>query len=311
MLLFGGGTSGAYFGDTWTWDGATWTQRWPAVHPSARFSPAMATDLLRGRIVLFGGQIITGLLQDTWIWDGSGWAQLATPVGPPAMYDPSLNGDLHNGTMVLFGTRTISRSTLSIDTWLLINDTWWRDPRPMSPTVLGAFSTFDIGRSRMVLFGGMLGDFTFTNGTWEYDVGAIASWTPFGAGCTGSAGLPTLRARSGSQPVLGSAFALELANVPGQLAAFVLGTSDQLWNGRLLPLGLSAVGMPGCTLLASPDTTLLAAVGAGRATCSLSIPATPSLTGLRFFAQGLALDPTANALGIVASDAGAGVLGPF
>jgi hypothetical protein len=310
MLLFGGATGFIYLDDTWSWDGATWAPRTLTVHPSLRYSPAMAMDLQRGRIVLFGGFFGWTVLQDTWIWDGNGWSQLTTSVGPPRLRYPSLSPDLRNGAMVLFGGNVAGLPPAPSATWVLVDNVWRCDPRPMPPTRDGAFVSTDVSRSRMVLFGGQSGN-SFMGDTWEYDVGVLASWTPYGAGCAGSAGMPVLRARAGSLPVLGSAFALELANVPGPLTAFVLGTSDQQWNGQPLPLDLSSVGMPGCRLLASADATLFAVTAAGGATCTLSIPSATAFAGLRFFAQGFALDPSANALGVVASDAGAGVLGPF
>ena len=70
VVLFGGGgtTSGSDTADTWTWDGTTWTRQHPAVHPSARFDPAMAHDAATGTVVLFGGGNRGNLFGDTWTW---------------------------------------------------------------------------------------------------------------------------------------------------------------------------------------------------------------------------------------------------
>src|SRR5947208_1517520 len=39
VVLFGGaGADGTHLGDTWVWDGTTWTQLFPATSPSARES---------------------------------------------------------------------------------------------------------------------------------------------------------------------------------------------------------------------------------------------------------------------------------
>jgi hypothetical protein len=57
VVLFGGpvdAVNGAYNGDTWTWDGARWTERHPAHHPSARGAAAMAYDPATRGVVLFG-----------------------------------------------------------------------------------------------------------------------------------------------------------------------------------------------------------------------------------------------------------------
>ncbi len=59
VVLFGGAYEqiGAVelLGDTWTWDGTTWTQQAPAVHPSTRYFASMADDGATGTAVLFGG----------------------------------------------------------------------------------------------------------------------------------------------------------------------------------------------------------------------------------------------------------------
>jgi hypothetical protein len=72
-VLFGGQeASRATFaaGDTWTWDGTTWTQQISATSPSARTQHRMAYDSLRGQVVLFGGAtcVIACELNETWVW---------------------------------------------------------------------------------------------------------------------------------------------------------------------------------------------------------------------------------------------------
>ena len=55
VVLFGGTGHGALLGDTWTWNGTTWTQQTPATSPPARESASMAYDAATGTVVLFGG----------------------------------------------------------------------------------------------------------------------------------------------------------------------------------------------------------------------------------------------------------------
>ena len=71
VVLFGGDVGVHHFlGDTWTWDGSTWTKQAPKTSPPARHSASMAYDAATGTVVLFGGQ--GGVfLGDTWTW-GSG-----------------------------------------------------------------------------------------------------------------------------------------------------------------------------------------------------------------------------------------------
>jgi hypothetical protein len=73
VVRFGGsanGTTSGTLGDTWTWNGTTWTQKLPAASPSPRSNPGLAYDTFRGVVVLFGGAN-TGYLSDTWEWNGT------------------------------------------------------------------------------------------------------------------------------------------------------------------------------------------------------------------------------------------------
>jgi hypothetical protein len=55
VILFGGGQNLTPSGDTWQWDGSSWTRLAPAASPSPRFGAALATDGVRNRVLLFGG----------------------------------------------------------------------------------------------------------------------------------------------------------------------------------------------------------------------------------------------------------------
>jgi hypothetical protein len=66
VVLFGG-FDGSRLGDTWEWDGTTWSEISHPVSPSARSSHAMAYDAARGRVILFGGLDGSLRLGDTWL----------------------------------------------------------------------------------------------------------------------------------------------------------------------------------------------------------------------------------------------------
>jgi hypothetical protein len=102
VVLFGGinTTKGHVFGDTWTWNGTTWTEQHPAVHPSARDEAQMAYDAATGTVVLFGG---SNGANDTWTWNGTTWTQQHPATSPPARYMASMAYDAATGTEVLFG----------------------------------------------------------------------------------------------------------------------------------------------------------------------------------------------------------------
>jgi len=109
-VLFGGAndtTAGPHdFGDTWTWDGTTWTKQAPATSPPALRGASMAYDAATGTAVLFGGAEDTAgflLFGDTWTWDGTTWTKQAPATSPSARFVASMAYDAATGTAVLFG----------------------------------------------------------------------------------------------------------------------------------------------------------------------------------------------------------------
>jgi hypothetical protein len=65
IVLFGGRTFVAKFGDSWSFDGIHWTQV-QDIGPGPRGSHALTFDSTRGAVVLFGGQGADAVLGDTW-----------------------------------------------------------------------------------------------------------------------------------------------------------------------------------------------------------------------------------------------------
>ena len=80
LVVFGGSGPDGYFGDTWGWDGSTWT-RLAETGPAPRVMGAMAWDARREVIVMFGGRNgwPDGDLNDTWEWDGTRWREITPP----------------------------------------------------------------------------------------------------------------------------------------------------------------------------------------------------------------------------------------
>jgi hypothetical protein len=114
-------------GDTWTWDGTTWTKQAPAASPPPRYGAVMAYDAATSTAVLFGGNDgvnggSAGLLGDTWTWDGTTWTQRALAFHPPARDEAAMAYDAATGTAVLVGgsepgRRFITAKARSTWTW--------------------------------------------------------------------------------------------------------------------------------------------------------------------------------------------------
>lgn len=107
-ILFGGfdwnlGGTSIYYGDTWEWDGATWTLR-SEDGPVARCNHALCYDSRRGVTVLAAGRYGFDLA-DTWEWDGASWVQRADGV-PLERREHAMVYDSVRRTAVLFGGST-------------------------------------------------------------------------------------------------------------------------------------------------------------------------------------------------------------
>lgn len=129
-------------------------------------------------------------------------------------------------------------------------------------------------------------------------------FSPFGAGCAGTLGVPTLAAAPGSRPTFGSVFQLDVGNLPVDIGVLGMGFSDTASGPFALPLDLTMFGLTGCSLFADPAVTLFLIGASGSASSPLGIPMDPSLQDLLIFTQAFALDMPANAAGLTVSNAG-------
>ena len=160
VVLFGGlGTSNADLGDTWTWNGTSWTS--VASGPSARHGAAMAYDAALGEVILFGGDADGTEQNDTWAWDGTSWTQLSPPGTPAARNSGAMAYDAALGEFVLFGGENVSTTTSYLnDTWVLtgtaVNSlTWTQQTTGSIPGARDANAmVYDAARGQVVMFGG-------------------------------------------------------------------------------------------------------------------------------------------------------------
>jgi hypothetical protein len=185
-VLFGGsndpwgcGQCGGILGDTWEWDGASWTQRTSQSAPARRFGHAMVYDSARHVTVLFGGRCSWDCIMapETWEWDGASWS-LTSANGPRGRMGPALAYDAARGVTVLFGG-SLDEEYLS-DTWEW-NGSHWVQRTAQGPTNLGWQSAaYDAARRVTVLFGAVGPDGGFAVSTWEWNG---TTWTqPYTAG---------------------------------------------------------------------------------------------------------------------------------
>lgn len=306
-VLFGGGLGGYMmptFDETWEWDGVDWTQRFPTQSPPSSRSGAMVFDGQRSRCVLFGG--LTAAYQKvgtTWEWDGVDWTLRATGASPSPRFAHGMAYDSVRQRTVLFGGGTDQGETA--DTWEYDGVQWQQVTPTSSPTGRAYQSlAYDPVRARVVMRGSRRAE------TWQYQAtaGHLATYSTFGNGCAGWAGMPWLAANGGG-PRLGQLFVVSLYNLPpDHSTVFGFGLSNTSWSGRPLPYSFAPLGAPGCNLLISPDWTWAVLNWGGHADWSWMVPTTPTLAGVTFYNQAVAVDHS-NALGLVFTNGGVGVIG--
>ena len=160
MVLFGGTASREFFGETWTYDGSTWTKQSPATSPAARSGASMAYDPGLGKIVLFGGydnsdngNDTPGIYSDTWTYDGTTWAEHIAATSPTEREGAAMAFDPRTGNLVLFGGD--GDGGFNADTWTYDGVTWTkRSPTTSPPVRDNAAMAYDPASGNVVLFGG-------------------------------------------------------------------------------------------------------------------------------------------------------------
>ncbi len=308
IVMFGGrGRSTVLLGDTWEWDGTSWTPISTSVAPSPRSGAVMAFDPLTGHALLFGGIQVGGYaLPTTWSWDGANWSALTTVHAPSPRSQPVVANDLGGSRVVLYGGFD---GTDLFDTWQWDGIDWQLLTTSVQPGVpaLPAMAPGPLGQ-HVVLFGGQDSGGGLHQATWRN--GWFASVVPLGTGC----GTPavTLASAAGSLPALGQAFRSTIGNVPAGAVAFQsYGFSDTVFAGLSLPLDLGFAGLPGCVLYHDLAATFLPCLdnGNGTAASVLPVPNLPTLVGAKVYLQAYLLGAPGNATGLLTSNALSLVLG--
>jgi hypothetical protein len=311
VVLFGGTDQlGNFPGDTWEWDGATWTQV-NLVGPSPRVWHRMVYDEARQRVVLCGGALNPAFFDDTWEWDGLNWINTVNG-GFPICSQPALVFDRSTQRTLMFRGSTNLGVNIPGEIYAYDppNGSWTpvatASQLPFGTAVTGCY---DATRERTLLLPepGYYPGAPMATTLYYRDQGtAVASYSAFGSGCAGAGGqVPQLSAAPGSTPAAGSTFTAQVGSLGNSSTVLMgIGWSRAIWNGIPLPMTLAPLGLPGCDLLVAPDTTWLMNMQGSVATLSWPIPNQAGLAGLVFFAQALVLDATAgNGIGALSNGA--------
>lgn len=184
-------------------------------------------------------------------------------------------------------------------------------PLPGATSYSNGDMTLTLGISRNGLFGAAANVYTprIWNGSIHYETvdQGLAIYQVFGAGCAGSLGVP--QNQLVSLPKIGQTLSANFTNLPTNVAVHMLGFSRTVSNFGPLPVSLAPFGAPGCSGHVSADAVSLMLGVGNTANFAWTLPNDPSFLGARFYNQALALDPSANPLGAVTSNAAMIVLG--
>jgi hypothetical protein len=187
VVLFGGsdelfGNNPPAFGDTWTWDGTTWHQQFPATSPPARFGSTMAYDATNHRVLLYGGCCFPD--HQTWAWTGTTWAHAVDDGRPPTRYLGSMAYDAATQSVLLFGG-LVHHEVDDGSTWVWAGATrstagWVQDHPPVSPSPRdGTVLAYSIAARTVALFGGYgYGTTGYDRDTWTWDGTTWSRLTP-------------------------------------------------------------------------------------------------------------------------------------
>jgi len=129
-----------------------------------------------------------------------------------------------------------------------------------------------------------------------------------GTGCGGS----SLHSQSSETlPMMGGNMIYLSQNAaPNSPVALLLGFSSSQWGSLKLPLDLASIAAPGCMLYSSVQRSFLGQSDAsGNAVIQLPIPDDTGLIGFTYYSQFVAIDPSANFLGLTMSNAMVSTIG--
>ena len=310
-VLYGGDADSTFpisSNGTWEYDGANWQLITTTGSPGPLERAAMCYHQGLGRTLLFGGiDPQTGGNNNVWSYDGATWTALpVSGTRPSGRTGARMVYDAVRSVCIMHGGLNFTTGAILTDTWEFDGSAWTQIATPApSPSRWATAMAMDPVRRQVVIYGGASSNGSALTGTFEYG----ASYRLFGTGCAGSNGVPAIAGVDA--PRLGTPFNVQISNLAlASSSAFVFtGISNTSSPLGALPLNLAGVGMPGCTLYVSADVLTIVPAAAGSATWSLAIPANAGLIGMPFFNQAASIDPSANAAGLCASNAGAGVVG--
>ncbi len=184
VVLYGGINlnqgEGVDLGDTWTWDGADWTQvdQGPGA-PDIRNGPSMVSTA--SGVVLFGGHSANvTYYSDLWRWTDKVWRRIDSAPRPPGRAVAAVEWNSTDSSLLVFGGivmnpgQGIGGSGLTVgDTWRWDGHKWAAVPGSGPPATSYANVMWDARSSAVVLLLGIAcpspsdSAWSFSAGSWS------------------------------------------------------------------------------------------------------------------------------------------------
>lgn len=300
--------------ELWEWNGSLWslvpsppsgdTPPTIASPWSTYFYNALAYDERSDQLVLFGRHsIINPNTTDgiTWLWEAtSGWTQL--PVQSIAGQTSSMWYDQSRGHIVRHECFYTTTNPFAMH-WLDLATGTWHPQAYVGAPLVGP-GTYDATRNRF--YSNRFSPQQVLHYLYDSNPAAYES---HGAGCATATPPQLSLTHSWTRAWLGDTLSVDATSLPASVALLAMGFSDQSYGATALPVDLSPLGMPGCSLRTAPEAVLFASGSNNRATFQLPIPQATALLGVVFFQQVMAPAPGANALGMLVSGSMRGTVG--
>lgn len=159
-------------GDTWTFDGRSWTQAHPAMGPAPTVGALMTWDPDLGKAVLIAEEP-AGV--QTWTWDGAAWAQLRPAHAPTNVFGAALGYDPASRHVVLYGGIVRLGNSAPPATWTFNGQDW--SSAAAAPGVRQFPALADDG-THLCLFGGADANGQALGDTWEWQGSGWQRLTP-------------------------------------------------------------------------------------------------------------------------------------
>jgi len=243
-VIFGGWDGSNVKQDTWVYDLSTntWTNKNPAIKPSARNNAGMATIYNNDKVILFGGYPYN---DETWVYDLSlnTWIQKSSSPAPSPRGRHAMSMVNGSDKVVLFGGWNAPPEIFWGETWVYdLSEDWWVNMEPSPKPSQRAWPTMTpiSNDDKIILFGGKGHDGNDRQDTWVYDL-SDNTWTN-----KNPINKPSARSKATMATVCGDDKVILFGGSNGGSETWVYDLSANTWIQKILitkPSGRESHGM--------------------------------------------------------------------